>query len=90
MLSLTGTATASTTADAAGNFTFTNLPNGSYTVTPSKAGFTFTPANQPVSISNASVSGVNFSIQTSTGGGTIAVVDLPVRYESSEPVTGMR
>jgi len=58
---LTGAATASTTADSNGNFTFTGLANGSYTVTPSKTGFTYTPASQAVTVSNANVTGVSFS-----------------------------
>jgi hypothetical protein len=63
-VALTGTSSASTTADSSGNYTFSGLLNGSYTVTPSKAGFTFTPPNQGVTISNANVSGVNFNTQT--------------------------
>jgi len=63
-LSLTGAATATTTADASGNYTFANLQNGTYTVTPSKSGFAFTPPNQLVTIGNANVTGLNFSTAT--------------------------
>ena len=49
------------TADASGNYTFTGMANGSYTVTPSNTGFTFTPASQAVTVSSASVTGINFS-----------------------------
>ena len=63
-VSLTGAATASTTTDASGNYSFTGLANGAYTVTPSLAGYTFTPANAAVTVSGASVTGKNF---TSTG-----------------------
>ena len=38
-----GTATAQTTADASGNYSFAGLANGTYTVTPVKAGVIFTP-----------------------------------------------
>jgi hypothetical protein len=58
---LTGAATASTTSDTGGNYTFTGLANGSYTVTPSKAGFVYTPASKAVTVSGASVTAVNFS-----------------------------
>ena len=34
--------------------------------------------------------GGQISLRPRPGGGTIAVVDLPVRYEPSEPVTGLR
>jgi hypothetical protein len=60
-LTLSGAASATTTADASGNFTFTGLANGSYTVTPSKSGFTFSPANQPVTVNGANMAGVNFT-----------------------------
>ena len=64
-VSLTGSTTATVTADASGNYTFSGLANGSYTVTPSKAGFTFTPANRAVTISNANVT-ANFTAQAVT------------------------
>jgi hypothetical protein len=34
-----------TSTDSAGNYSFTNLAAGSYTITPSKPGFTFTPGS---------------------------------------------
>jgi hypothetical protein len=78
-LTLSGAASGSMTADASGNFTFTNLQNGNYTITPSKSGFTFSPANQPVTVSSANVTGVNFTIQavpTYTISGTITPTAL--------------
>ncbi|MCU1224398.1 MAG: hypothetical protein JWQ42_2491 [Edaphobacter sp.] len=60
-VSLTGAATASTTADASGVFGFSGLSNGNYTLTPSSAGATYTPAVQNVTISNAHSLGVTFS-----------------------------
>ena len=65
-VTLTGTSSASTVADANGNYSFTGLANGSYTVTPTKTGFTFTPANQPVTISGANQTAVNFTAQAIT------------------------
>ena len=44
-VTLSGTASATATADASGNYSFPGLANGSYTVTPSKTGFTFTPSS---------------------------------------------
>lgn len=61
-LNLTGGATASTTADGSGNYTFSGLVNGTYTVTPSKAGFAFTPVNRAVTISGTSATAINFSV----------------------------
>jgi len=71
-VNLTGTSTATVTADASGNYTFTGLNNGSYTVTPSKTGFTFTPANQPATVNNANVTALNFSTVTYGISGTIS------------------
>jgi hypothetical protein len=55
------TTIATVTADASGNYSFANIANGSYTVTPAKTGFSFNPANQPVTVNGASVSVPNFT-----------------------------
>jgi hypothetical protein len=47
-VSLTGAATLSTTTDSSGNYSFAGLANGSYTVAPSLAGYSFTPASLAV------------------------------------------
>ena len=73
-LTLTGTASATATADVDGEYTFSTLPNGSYTVTPSKAGFTFSPSSRAVTISGASVATVDFTataVPTFTVTGTV-------------------
>ena len=70
-VTLSGAAAATVTADASGNYTFIGLANGSYTVTPTKAGFTFTPANQPVTVNGANVTAVNFTAVTYSIAGTI-------------------
>jgi hypothetical protein len=66
-VTLGGAASATVTADSSGNYTFNGLANGTYTVTPSKSGYGFTPASQTLTISGASVSGVNFVAQPWTG-----------------------
>ncbi|MFZ3210109.1 MAG: carboxypeptidase regulatory-like domain-containing protein [Terriglobales bacterium] len=71
-VNLSGPSIAATTADAFGNYTFTGMANGSYTVTPSNSGFTFTPASQPATVSGASVTGINFSTVTYSISGTIS------------------
>ncbi|PYR93364.1 MAG: hypothetical protein DMF84_10265 [Acidobacteria bacterium] len=75
-INLTGAAAASTTADAAGNYTISGLANGSYTLTPVKSGFTFSPANQAVTIASANVSGVNFTAQAVVITGTITPASI--------------
>ena len=61
-VALSGAASATTTADASGNYSFSGLSNGSYTVTPEKHRATFTPARQAVIVTKSDVSGVNFAI----------------------------
>jgi hypothetical protein len=60
-LSVTGAATSTTTADAAGNFSLSGLRNGSYTVVPTQPGYSFTPATRIVVVNGANVSGVSFA-----------------------------
>ncbi len=62
-VALTGSASATTTADASGNYSFGGLLSGSYTVTPSAPGYIFTPGTQTVALSGSSASGVNFQAQ---------------------------
>src|SRR6266436_3330723 len=58
---LSGAASANTTPNSSGNYTFIGVANGTYTVTPSNVGYTFTPVNQSVTINGANVSTVNFT-----------------------------
>ena len=58
-IQLTGAATASTTTDADGNYSF-SMHNGIYTVTPFKAGYTFNPTSTAVTINGADQAGKNF------------------------------
>ncbi|MCL4476730.1 MAG: carboxypeptidase regulatory-like domain-containing protein [Nitrospirae bacterium] len=60
-MALSGTSTGTTTTDANGNYTFAGLSNGSYTITPSKAGYSFTPNNRAVAINGANITGQNFT-----------------------------
>ena len=66
---LSGTSSATTTTSGTGTYSFASLANGSYTITPSLAGYTFAPASSPVTVSGANVAGQNFTgsaISTST------------------------
>jgi hypothetical protein len=58
---LSGAAAATTTTNGAGNYTFSGLTNGAYTVTPTNAGYTFSPPSQSVTVSAANLTGVNFT-----------------------------
>jgi len=46
--------------NSAGYFLFTNVANGSYTITPAKSGSTFSPATKTVVVNGATASGQNF------------------------------
>lgn len=52
---------ATTTTDANGDYILSDLPNGSYVVTPTKASYAFSPASDNVDISGASVSSIDFT-----------------------------
>jgi hypothetical protein len=62
-VALSGPVSRLVAVDAAGAFTFSAIPNGSYTITPSRTNYTFTPATQTVTVSGASVTGVAFTAQ---------------------------
>jgi len=62
-VTLSGAAAATTTADGSGNFSFTGLANGSYSVTPSRSGYTFTPASRAVTVNGANQTGIGFTGQ---------------------------
>ena len=63
IVTLSGTASATATTDANGNYTFAGLPNGSYTVTPSGSGYTYSPVSQAVTLNGTNQTGVNFAAQ---------------------------
>ena len=63
-MTLSGAASLTTLADSSGNFSFSGLPNGVYTLTPSKTGLVFTPASQSVTVSGANLAGVAFTAAT--------------------------
>jgi hypothetical protein len=63
-VTLSGAASATTIANSSGTYTFTGLASGGYTVTPSHAGYTFSPVSQSATVNGASVTGINF---TATG-----------------------
>lgn len=69
-MNLSGVGSVSTATDGNGAFTFTSLANGSYTLTPSLAGYTFTPPAISVVIDNGSVIEQNFVAASLGSGGS--------------------
>lgn len=54
------------TADSTGAYTFTGLANGTYTLTPSKNGYTFSSSNKTVTLYNANVFAPDIIANSST------------------------
>lgn len=67
-MTLSGQAQATATSDASGNYSFADLADGSYTITPSRAGYTFSPVSRNVTLSGSDAEGQNFSA-TAVGAG---------------------
>jgi hypothetical protein len=82
-ITLTGAAQATTSVDASGNYSFTGLSNGSYTVTPSKIGFSFNPHNQNVSVSSSSAASVDFAAMQSSG-------PIVIKNQNGTVIQGLR
>jgi hypothetical protein len=64
-LTVTGTLSG-TFFSSAGNYAITAVPNGTYTIVPSLAGFTFSPASRTVTVAGANVLNADF-IAITTG-----------------------
>ena len=93
-MQLSGTAQAETTTDGDGNYAFTQLGDGDYTVTPVSAARYFYPYFQSVTVAGATVSGVDFTIHTLPTGdvdgedsGTVLAID-PAGYNLTLDVGG--
>jgi plastocyanin len=65
-MTLSGAGSATTTSNAGGNYVFNGLVNGSYTITPSLSGFTFTPVSSAHAVNGANITGVNFTATANT------------------------
>jgi cytoskeletal protein RodZ len=59
-VALSGASSATAITDANGNYAFTGLANGDYTITPTKTGFTFNPPSSPQTVGDADIPGVDF------------------------------
>jgi hypothetical protein len=64
-VTLTGTSGATTIANSAGAYSFAGLAKGTYSVTPSHTGYTFSPASQSTTITSANITGLNFTATAS-------------------------
>ena len=67
-ISLAGLVSKTTPTDSSGHYVLYGVPNGNYTVTPSKLGYTFNPASRSVTVNNGIVPSVNFRAYNDTDG----------------------
>lgn len=74
---LTGGAIATTTTDAAGGYVFIGLLDGNYMVTPSLAGYSFTPVKTAVTMAGASVPLIDFDGTVPLPGGSLDPTTIP-------------
>ena len=87
-LTLSGAASATATANSSGNFTFSGLANGTYIVSPSHAGYTFSPTSLSVTVSGANITtGLNFTATAQGGTHSISGTISPVTGGSGATVT---
>ncbi|HTP25384.1 MAG TPA: SdrD B-like domain-containing protein, partial [Anaeromyxobacteraceae bacterium] len=61
LITLSGESNDTTTTANGGLYSFSGLANGTYTITPSLAGYTFTPASISGTVDDADVTGQNFT-----------------------------
>lgn len=71
-VTLSDSSSKTTTTDSIGNYSFSSIQNGSYTVTPALTGYTFTQATLAATVSGANLTGKNFTA-TTTAAGTYSI-----------------
>jgi hypothetical protein len=86
-VTLSGAASATTTANSSGSYTFTGLANGTYAITPSHTGYTFSPTSQTATVSAANVTGINFTDIQQSATYTISGTISPAAGGSGATVT---
>ncbi len=86
-VTLAGSGSATATTDSSGNFSFTGTQNGSFTITPSKAGYIFTPASQVVTVNGADISSQSFSAADIAPVAKVKVSSPFIYYKPGKVVT---
>jgi hypothetical protein len=88
-VSLSGTSAATTGTDASGFYTFPNLAAGSYTVTPSRANFSFTTITRSITLASANVMNADFTATSTASnpqpaGGSVIISEFRLSGASSD------
>jgi hypothetical protein len=76
----------SVTTNSSGQYTFSGLANGNYTLTPSLSGYIFSPTSLAVTVNGANVSGQNF---TGTASATTFSVSGTVTTSAGAAISGV-
>jgi len=82
LMTLSGDASKTATTDSNGKYKFKDIPNGSYTVAPEKAGCDFIPASTAVTIYGNDVSGQSFT-------GAMVSLSGSVKKANGTPIAGV-
>lgn len=77
IVAISGAATGNVLTDASGNYTFTGVPAGSYTITPALGGFAFAPESSSVVVTTANVTGTDFTAVPLTPGTVTSEITNP-------------
>jgi hypothetical protein len=83
-LSQNGTTVATATVASNGTYTFNNVNNGTYSLTPSETGFTFSPASESVTVADNAVTAPTF---TASAVGAITGAVTPALNANGATVT---
>ncbi len=70
-MTLSGAVAGSVSTDASGNYAFAGLANGSYTITPGKTGYAFTPTSSAKTVNGANIASVSFTAAVTSNAATI-------------------
>lgn len=65
--------TRSSTTDSFGNYVLTGVPAGMFTLTPTRAGYTFAPATRAVTVTTANLTAINFDTTVVNAPPTLAM-----------------
>jgi VWFA-related protein len=72
-ITFSGSSSGAMTTDANGNYTFSGLANGSYTITPSLSGYVFNPVSEAVTINGANIFSIDFTAAANTNPPTYTI-----------------
>jgi hypothetical protein len=88
LVAVSGSGTGIVITDAGGNYTFTRVRPGTYTITPALTGYTFVPASRTFDVTTANITGIDFTTVPVTPGtvtGTITYPDGTVTVTTTYP-----